>query len=261
MISLLIRLPLQKAVTIKTDCDSLAVSLFRQYGSYASNGAETADVVVWRKGAFYTIEYEGRSSCTDSPLGKIHHLLLERRRDNDQVIAFHGAAVEWRGKAIILLAATGAGKTTLTSYLTGKGMGYLTDDCVLVGRTEPIVYPFTTPLQLRAGGLEVLRRCGAAPADVTETGDPLLCRYVSTPAYCVSRPLPLSRIYFIQRDGGNEVEPMGTNEAMIHLLKAPITPYPLTGSYLRFMARLAGTGCRRLRYADMDYVAGVIRHG
>ena len=33
----------------------------------------------------------------------------------------------------------------------------------------------------------------------------------------------------------------------------------MTSDHLRLMIRLAGLGCRRLHYADMDYVAEVLR--
>ena len=123
-----------------------------------------------------------------------------------------------------------------------------------------MVTPFCTPLHLREGGLEVLRRVHAAPDNPTLLDDSVIRRYIYTPDNCVTDVLPLSKIFFITRtDRENRVIPMSANEKMAALMKSPITDYPVTGEYLRFLSVLAGRiDCRRLHYSDMEYVAEVI---
>lgn len=126
-----------------------------------TRGRETgADYTALRRaGGYYTVTYGGQTYDTESPLMDIHRQLFEHASYDRSVLALHGAAVAWKGRAVALLAATGSGKTTLTSYLTANGYGYLTDDCVLIDRETLVVYPSVTPLHLREGGVEVLRAC------------------------------------------------------------------------------------------------------
>ena len=260
MITIELRRPFQDQITVKTDCRQFASQLAIQYGQYARQGNRAADYTALRRaGGYYTVTYGGQTYDTESPLMDIHRQLFEHASYDRSVLALHGAAVAWKGRAVALLAATGSGKTTLTSYLTANGYGYLTDDCVLIDRETLVVYPSVTPLHLREGGVEVLRACRALPEKLTPLDEPAFRRYTYTPENCVTAPLPLAGICFIQRDTGNCMERMETTDAVTALLKSPITPYPMTSDHLRLMIRLAGLGCRRLHYADMDDVAEVLR--
>ena len=61
-------------------------------------------------------------------------------------------------------------------------------------------------------------------------------------------------------ENANDLSFLSTNESIAALMQAPITPYPVTGDYLRFLARLAHVGCYRLRYSDMAYVKELIQN-
>ena len=250
---------------IRTNCENLVCSLRLQYGRYLCEGEEAdgSTITVVKHEASYRIDFAGKIIEADCPLEKIDSILFEHTRFDDWIFAIHGAAVEWQGQAYLFLAATTSGKTTLAAYLTSQEFGYITDDCILLDRTSLLVTPFSTPLHLREGGLEVLRRYRAAPDKPTLLDDPVIRRYIHTPENCVTEPLPLGRIFFIARtEQENRLVPMSGNEKMAALMKSPITNYPLTGEYVRFLSRLAQSAdCRRLYYSDMAYVAEVIRHG
>ncbi len=258
-----IQQPFQTAFTIKTNDRELADLLRLRYGRFVTDDISRSIIAVTRKGLSCTVEFGGEACETVCPLQEIDRLLFTHTRYDERVFALHGAAVEWEGKAVLFLASTNSGKTTLASYLAGRGFGYITDDCSLLDRASNLVHPFPSPIHLREGGLEVLRRVGAEPEGLTLLDDPVLRRYIYTPANCVTEPLPLGDIFFIRRtDDENRVESMETTERVIALMKAPITPYPVTGAYLQFLSRLADTAdCRRLFYGDMDYVVEVIRRG
>lgn len=59
-----------------------------------------------------------------------------------RVAVFHGAALVRDGAAVLLLAASGAGKTTLTLGLMERGWEPLADDIVLVDRETLAISPF-----------------------------------------------------------------------------------------------------------------------
>lgn len=265
MTTVVLRRPYQTVFVIQTNCEKLLYLLRLQYGRYLCDGEDRggSTITVVKRGASYRIDFEGEAIETDCPLEKIDSILFEHTRFDDRIFAMHGAAVEWQGQAQLFLAATTSGKTTLAAYLTSQKFGYITDDCILLHKDSLLVTPFSTPLHLREGGLEVLRRYRAAPENPLLLDDPVIRRYIHTPENCVTEPLPLGRIFFITRtEQENQVIPMSGNEKMAALMKSPVTDYPLTGEYVRFLSRLAQTAeCRRLHYSDMAYVTEVIRHG
>lgn len=264
MLNLNINLPKQTQFTVKTDCGILSNSLRLKYGIYVNeNGTDGDNVILAVKGdKEYRVRFKDELLYTEYPLKVIDDIMYERREYDDGIYAIHGGAVEYDGGAYIFAAATTSGKTTLTSYLTSKGFGYVTDDCILLDRQSFTVYPFTTPVHLREGGYNVLKRLGCTPTDTKLLDDVSMMRYVYTPESSVSTPLPLKKIFFITRtENENRVDFMSTTERMTELMKSPIREYRLDGEYLEFISRLAKVPCERVYYADMEFVAEVIRHG
>lgn len=244
--------PLQTSFAFVLNDFSAIEQLKIKYGNYLTEADDvTADVV--------TVD------CTSfaAPVTAIDRYVFDHTAYDESVLALHGGAVEWRGEAYLFLAATTSGKTTLTSYLTSCGCGYVTDDCILIDRSDFCVHPFTTPIQLRDGGLEVLKRYQAVPEGLAllEEGDALR-RWVYTPENRVKEELPLKRIFFIERtEHENAVINMTTTERMTALMKSPITNYTITGDYLRLLSCLAKVECHVLRYCDMRYVKELIQNG
>jgi hypothetical protein len=199
---------------------------------------------------------------TYNPLYEIDSIIFETTVYDSSILALHGSSVEWNGKAYLFLAGTFSGKTTLASYLTSSGFGYITDDCILIDRDSFEVYPYNCPIQLRDGGLEVLEKLGKVPPNLQFLDDAVIQRYIYTPQNCVTQPLPLGGIYFIEL---NEIENMivdiSTNEKMTELMKSPITNYAITPEYLKLIARLSQKVCGKLIYKDMEFVAKTIKAG
>ena len=263
MRTFLLKMPFQAEWRIAVDCPHVIARLDMEYGGYITevDDGGTADFCIYKKeGADYELRMDKEVYHSEAPLGFISRYLFEHPTYAPKVLAWHGAAVEWQGRAYVFLAATTTGKTTLTSYLVHSGFGYLTDDCVLLDRAELTVHPFTTPLHLREGGVAVLRERGALPENLVcfeeKEG---LCRYVYTPKNCVKRALPLGEIFLLERtEDENTLLPMTANEKLAALLRAPITPYPLSADYLRFLSDVGKSYGKRLKYADMDFVKEVI---
>ena len=266
MYDIYLRLPFQSSFHLHTDSDELVHSLSLRYGRYVGPSAEyECDFYVsaTKHGDAFRLSSENSTVISNTPLLDIDRFMFDKTVYDSKVLALHGAAVEWNGGCHIFLAATTSGKTTLTSYLTSRGFGYLTDDCILIDREKLCVYPCSTPIQLRDGGTAVLRSYGALP-DTLELLDepPTLKRFVYTPQACADQSLPLKSIYFIKlTDGKCYVEDMSTTERMTELLRSPITPYAINAEHLRLMSRLAKIPCKRLYYNDMDFVKELIQNG
>ena len=257
--------PLQAPTVIATNIKALPEFLRLKYGAYVSDGTpfNREDIRILEEGGACSFATKEKTYTTKAPLTELDRYLFEYPTYASSVLALHGAAVEWQGEAYLFLAATTSGKTTLTSYLTSYGFGYLTDDCILLDRSSFLVHPYTTPIQLRQGGLEVLRRYQAVPEHLErleENGEVL--RWVYTPKSSVVQAVPLKRIFFLERnEDENHLIDLNATQRITALMKSPITNYPLSGDYLRLLARLAKIDCHTLRYCDMEYVKELILHG
>jgi len=222
--------------------------------------ADTYGIEIIKQTDNYIIKNNGMEIITQTPLYDIDGIIFENTIYDDSVFALHGSAVECNGKAYLFIAGTGSGKTTLASYLACSGFGYITDDCILLDRDNFYVYPYNCPVQLRDGGLKILEKLEKVPDNLQFLDDEVIRRYIYTPGNCITKPLPLGGVYFIER---NETENMivniSTNEKMTELMKAPITNYTITPDYLRLIARLSRTVCQKLIYRDMEYVVKIIR--
>lgn len=257
-------LPYQTSYSIKTDSIELAVFLRIKFGKYISESEKEAeiDITVTQNTDGFAVVLDGEKKRTTQPMRILDQYLFDNNRYDESVLALHGAAVEYGGRAYLFLASSSSGKTTLCTYLLSLGFGFVAEDCILIDRSTFDIHPCTAPVHLRDGGLSVLREYNAAPQELFITGEEEARRYVFTPENCVSRVIPLGRIFFIERTASeNAVLPMTTTEKLTELLHSPITLYPITGEYLKLMSRLAKENCVRLKYCDMAYAAEVIQNG
>lgn len=268
MVTLFLTTPYQPLYILKTNCPILTHSLFLKYGNYLTTvPMYTQNVIVISKKLVteiskYDITHNEIYLTTSHPLQAIEEILHAHRTFPPNIFALHGAAIEHNHQAYLFLAPTTTGKTTLTSYLTTQGFGYITDDCVLLDRETFTIHPYTTPLHLRSGGVTVLKEYNALPVTLEYLDDPTFQRYVYTPDNCITDSLPLGRIFFITRTKhDNHIEEMNGTQRMTALLKSPIIEYPLTSEYMQFIARLSKVPCNQLFYCDMNYVTEVIKNG
>lgn len=254
--------PFQTAYTVRTDCDTVARLFELQYGQYIHPAFDTTyDFTATRQHEGYTVTQGEHVWQTDSAFDLIEAYMHGQKQFDERILALHGTAVEHEGRAFLFLAATGGGKTTLAAYLTSEGHGYLTDDCILIDRETLAVYPCTSPIHLREGGMKVLRYATDSPPETELMVSRADRRHVYTPSVVVSKPLPLGGIFFIARTEENRLIPMTTTERMMYLLKSPITVYPINKEHLTLIGRLAAVPCHKLYYSDMAFVKEVIHRG
>lgn len=179
----------------------------------------------------------------------------------NNVWALHGAAVCYKNEVYLLLAPTHIGKTTLTAYLTNSGLEYVTDDCIVIDRASLMVHPFSIPLHLRSGGMEVLKKVGCnIPDNLPSVTEGNIHRYVLTPDKIRTSPVKIAKIFFIERtEDINSIDLMDGAQSVMSLLKAPSVNYPIISEYLQFVSEIAKIGCYNLKYSDMNFVLRSIR--
>ena len=261
MFTLYIKAPFQSTFSVKTNCKSLASVLQLWFGRYISFSEKPADFSIratFQKNT-YKIQASDFNCTTKAPLHVIHDYIFEHVRYDNSVLALHGAAVSWNGSAYLFLAATTGGKSTLAAYLSAKGFGYLTDDCILLDRNTLHIHPYSKPIHLRPGGYQVLEKYGCAPA-CTCSGTASDRRFIYTPENTVDTALPLAHIYFIKRtEHENQTMAMDTTERIFELMKAPAVVYPINGEYLKLLASISGIPCSRLQYSSLNYITDTIK--
>ena len=262
-----IQAPCQTKYTIRTNCPALGRSLALKHGKYLCSQESCSDNIITALKEHDTFQILFNNKHIDKileincnfPLPIIEDIMYDHRQYDANIFAIHGAAVEYNKEAYLFIAATTSGKTTLTAYLTANGLGYLTDDCILLDQNKFTISPFNTPLHLRDGGYEVLKKLNLLPESLELLDDISFKRYVYTPDNCIDKPLPLKRIFFITRtESENCLVEMNTTERITSLLKSPIKEYKPDGRLLQFLSRLSKIPCHTLHYCDMNYVLEVI---
>ncbi|MFH0953481.1 MAG: hypothetical protein V1873_04040 [Verrucomicrobiota bacterium] len=78
----------------------------------------------------------------------LDYLIFPRIRSHYLV---HAGCVSRGGQGMILSGSSGMGKTTLTTYLVSRGMGYLSDEIAPIHRKDCTVEPFPLRLGVRPG--------------------------------------------------------------------------------------------------------------
>ena len=74
-----------------------------------------------------------------------------------QYLLFHSAVVERHGKAMVLAAPPGSGKSTLCAAMIHRGWRLFSDEIGLLRRQDGMLTPIPRPVNLKAGSIPVIR--------------------------------------------------------------------------------------------------------
>ncbi len=248
-------------------------------GVAAAFGAEAADLWWEAVGAFRVhrdglIEVEAAPGVDDDLLafpllGPVLALALHLRG----VFVLHASAVALpSGLGIGLLGDKGAGKSTTAAALLAAGARLLTDDLLAVeapGGPVPRVLPGWGQVKL---GLEAERRfAGEGAVSRPQVHEAIDKARILVADRFAARPVPLARLYLLQRDGAARsarAEPCGNGEALplllAHAYAGRFGPALLSGAgaawHFRAAAALAGSGAlaRLVVPAGLDRLAPIM---
>lgn len=105
-------------------------------------------------------------------------------RLHDHILHMHAGAVAHQGRLILLPAASGSGKTSLTSGLVAAGCTYFSDEVALLDRGTGRVRPAPVSLCVKQGAAKLLARLfpGLEDLPVHTRTDGIPVRYMPPPA-------------------------------------------------------------------------------
>ncbi len=110
-------------------------------------GTEPGSSAVYRDDV---LVYQDRSAGGASAilLEKLQEHLVQQCSDG---ILLHAAALARNTRSLLLAGKTGAGKTTLATWLVRRGFDYLTDELVWIDASGTVLRGFARPLHLKTG--------------------------------------------------------------------------------------------------------------
>ena len=175
----------------------------------------------------YELLRNGRPVGRVSSIGLLVDLLV--RDTTDEVVsttaytAVHAAAAAREGRAVILPAPGGHGKTTTVAALVRGGWEFLTDEVTLISRENGLVHPFPRPLSISPGSISLLPglkdQIPPEPASYRHYD-----HHVSPDDLrpgCVSGPVPVALVVFpsYSRGAVTTLTRISRAEALIELLR------------------------------------------
>jgi hypothetical protein len=120
-------------------------------------------------------------------------LTVSLQRIRADLYFLHAAVVEWRGRAIVLAAASGRGKSTTAWALLHHGFGYLSDELGPVDVGALLVHPYPHALCLKQPPPAPY----GLPAAALHLGRRIHVPVPHLPAKCVKQPLPLGAVLLV----------------------------------------------------------------
>lgn len=200
----------------------------------------------------------------DSVAATVLSLVSRRLLDIGASGTLHGGAVaDGLGRAALLLARSGTGKSTLVAHLVGRGFDLVSDEQVVVDGATGKVHSFTRPVVAKVGGIEALP-AGVLPAEaVAEQDDspgPLLLSAASLGGghRLVAEPV---LVVILDRAEGNRLgwERLGFGAAMealcVNNLDLSRDPVVVLEAFARLVENAAVV---RLSYEHASEAAGAI---
>lgn len=165
-----------------------------------------------------------------------------------QYLIIHAAVVEKNGRALILPGVPGAGKSTLTAFLTGRGgWRLLSDELALIDLENGLLHPNPRPISLKNASIDLVRRglpgCELSPL-VRDTlkGTVAHLRPTAQSIARTNTPARPSLIVFPRYapDTVTALEPLPQGEAFMHMADNAFNYGILGETAFHALARVVG---------------------
>ncbi len=232
---------------------TLPSSLYRVAQSHAKH-------LALYKGEELVYEGESEAILAELLLGETCRQLAEQSQGG---LLFHAAGLAWHGQGILVPGAPGAGKTTLSAWLTLRGLDYLTDELVFVPHQSVRLHALTRPLNLKKEARQALQNYfdfNAHAAHILSSSQadlapPTLLRAANT---LCQPPLRLILFPHYQPDSTGALRALSKAQAGLFLMQCLINARNLPGHGLAEIARLAQAApAYTLSYASFDQLGPV----
>jgi len=140
------------------------------------------------------------------------NITIELQKIRSDLFVIHSAALEYKGRACLLVASSGSGKSTTAWALLHNGFNYLSDELASINVDTMTVYPYPHAL--------CLKKEPPSPFDLPEetfyTAHTLHVPATSIPAKVIYDGVPLVAIFFLKYDPDADapsVSPVSSAEA------------------------------------------------
>lgn len=264
-------------VSIRSQLPQLAAALHTSYGHFPINDdAAYVDFEVQLKSPNLLRRYfrrqvslscDGRIPFKPLPVAQAYPMLewglnwiISSHAHTFLVI--HAAVVERNGRALILAADPGSGKSTLCAALVHQGWRLLSDELALVERATGAVWPIARPISLKNASIDIVRSFGGdvqiSPVCVDTAKGAIA--HMTPPAASVAAlgvPAVPALVVFPKYvpDESMSSEPMGSAHAFLEIARHAFNLSVLAGDGFDAIARLLEqVRVHRISYASFDQV-------
>jgi hypothetical protein len=213
-------------------------------------------------GAFSLIR-DGQEACVGMDPGDMLFLLeqdlvvtLQKRRPD--LYFLHSAALERNGRACLLAAEAGSGKSTTAWGLLHHGYGYLSDELCPIDLESMRVYPYAHALCLKHDPSPPY----AIPSGALRVGDRIHVPVDRLPGTAVSLPSPLGAVFLVKHRPDRstpDVRQVSRAEASAHLYVTALNALAHPSRGLDAVVRIAEhVPCFAVDAADLSATCALI---
>lgn len=178
----------------------------------------------------------------------------------NQFLVLHSATLERGGRALLMPAPPGSGKSTLCAALVHRGWRLLSDEFALIDLSSGLLVPVPRPIALKEGSIALLSGFAPdayfGPAIVNNEGQ--LVAYMRPPASSVTAsdarcPAGLIVIPAYAADAATAANPMSPARTVLHLAANSFN-YNLHGrpGFERLVAIADTSRCVTLHYSQLE---------
>jgi hypothetical protein len=185
---------------------------------------------------------------------------------HDFLLDLHAGVVGRNGRCILLPAAAGSGKSSLTAALVHSGLDYYSDEVALVERDTFLVPPVPLAVCVKSTGWDLMARYYPQLATVPmhRRVDGKTVRYVPPPPDSTSqKPARVSHIFFPRyvADQPTRLAAMPRAEALAHLMDQCLAfRIPLNPTSVAELVRwIASIDCYSLAFSSLDEAVALVQ--
>jgi len=223
---------------------------------------DQADLFTLKKDSTPLLQSRDEAAVADVLLGSVCHQLAWHSRGG---LLFHAGGLAWQGCGLLLPGMMGAGKTTLTAWLLGRGWHYLSDEMVFIANHSDTLTALPRPLNLKHPARSVLKpqldyiSHHTGQIYSTPTTD-LVSPRLFNPATRFSVP-PLWLIIFphFQAEGQFSLQRLSKAQTGLALMKCLVNARNLSGHGFAGISRLARqTPAFKMNYSHFDQIGDTV---